>query len=347
MAVCVCVEYWLLYQSYTILKILIMLLFPWFYSIILLILLAVGYFFNWSIAISDTFFLLISSIALLPLLLVFYTFVERLSHKEYKADKENTEVFVYTDSKNSHISKLQIILIVSTVFVGIILVGVFHVSIMTLVFMVSILLGIILGIDSRYFFSGALFTLVVTIAALIYSRQAAAESASIFVYLALVAGVVVELVWPYWSTSRSKFNLGKSLLPQWVVTEYMNSLKEYSYSMLIFFACIIPIALFFQKYMGFSISNSMETTIFWGCMLFLGAYIAIAHPSIEDIFHSKILNSSFSYEVIASIAGILVYITFFGKSISLASVLAVISIVCMSVIIWEGILYLQRYVRNY
>ncbi len=143
-------------------------------------------------------------------------------------------------------------------------------------------------IDGRIFFIAALAGLISTILALIVGMPAFAEQSSIWVYLMLVGGVVIELLSPL--LMRGYQMCARYItLPPWLQSEYQSTLREYS-SVFVLAIGIIYIVLLVWRTMFWDFDLSMLLLFSFGMWLFLGLVLLTHSRSygVTDLYDTEL-----------------------------------------------------------
>lgn len=103
----------------------------------------------------------------------------------------------------------------------------FHTAVSTQIFVLVLLFSVYFRVDARVFFALALGGLITTVWSLVFDMTAWAESASIIVYLALVIGVLIELIAPLMSRIHTGHNPLIYISSEFT-REYRDTLSAYS-----------------------------------------------------------------------------------------------------------------------
>lgn len=109
---------------------------------------------------------------------------------------------------------------------------VLHWGVSTIVFFAVLFVASSYAIDSRIFFWFALWGLVFTIVSLLLGLNSYAEISSIYVYIALVLGVLVELLSPYFAyIHRDSTTLVQ--IPEGFIQAYRRDMEQYTRMILV------------------------------------------------------------------------------------------------------------------
>lgn len=117
-----------------------------------------------------------------------------------------------------------------------------NIPLWTCIYILIISLAIYFRIESRIFFLWALMWLIATISALFTENQTLAESMSIFVYLALVVGVFVEVL-SHWFDRFHTHSRSVIHISQEFKTWYSRALSDYAWMATVGIQSIFIIAL--------------------------------------------------------------------------------------------------------
>ena len=103
----------------------------------------------------------------------------------------------------------------------------FHAAVSTQIFVLVLLFSVYFRVDARVFFALALGGLITTVWSLVFDMTRWAESASIIVYLALVIGVLIELIAPLMGRIHTGHKPLIHISPEFT-REYRDTLSAYS-----------------------------------------------------------------------------------------------------------------------
>ncbi len=211
-------------------------------------------------------------------------------------------------------------------------------------------------LDGRICFTLALAGLISTVLALVYDMSAFAEQASIWVYLMLVCGVVLELLSPL-SARLYRLLMTRISLPPGLMIGYKDTLREYS-SVLLLALGIVYVGLLVWRISLWNFDLSMLPLLSAGLWVFFAIVLLTHHKryGIMDLISTELgwierwipsRYRSIAYPLITGlIIGILVDIAYF-RGLTLST--QIVGIGALTLLILIGSLVypvVSRWVRS-
>jgi hypothetical protein len=147
----------------------------------------------------------------------------------------------------------------------------FHIEYTTAIFILIWAFSVFFRVESRIFFGVALVWLFCTMSALIFDKTELAESMSIWVYLALLIGVSVEIIAPWFERLHDLSRPLVDITPefrQW----YYSALSEYAWIMTIWLHFFFFISLLGRGII-WSFDYQMLLYLVFGICIFFALYL--------------------------------------------------------------------------